>query len=106
MIDLARGVWPALAIALLIGVPCGWLSRAEAGVAWRGRLAIAVLALALAALILSATLDLVPGRAGLWLDSALLHLAAYLVGCGLGWLAAQFRKGRPAPQAEASEIGG
>lgn len=104
--DLARGVWPALATALLIGLPFGWFSRAEAGPAWRGRLALAVLALALGALVLSATLDLVPGRAGLWLDSALLHLAAYLVGCGLGWLAARFRKGRPAPQAEASQTGG
>jgi hypothetical protein len=106
MMDLARGVWPALAAAFLIGVPFGWVSRVEAGAAWRGRLALAALAFALGALALSATLDLVPGRAGFWLDSALLHLAAYVVGCGLGWLAAQVRKDRPAPQAEAPQSDG
>jgi hypothetical protein len=106
MMDLARGVWPALAIAFLIGVPFGWLSRAEAGAAWRGRLALAALGFALGVLALSATFDLVPGRAGLWLDSALLHLAAYLLGCGLGWLAAQVRKDRPAPEAEVPQTSG
>jgi hypothetical protein len=94
MIDLARQVWPALALALVIGLPFGWLSRAGGGAVWHGRLALAVLAVALGALALSAAFDLVAGGAGLWLDSALLHLAAYLLGCGLGWLAAQLRKGR------------
>jgi hypothetical protein len=94
MIDLARQVWPALALALVIGLPFGWLSRAGSGIVWRAQLAIAVLTLVLGVLGLSVALDLVPGRPGLWLDSALLHLAAYLVGCGLGWLAARLRNGR------------
>ena len=100
MIDLARQVWPALGLAFVIGLPFGWLSRASGGAIWRGRLALAVLLLALGALGLSAALDLVPGRAGLWLDSALLHLAAYLAGCALGWVAGRLRDGRPAASEE------
>lgn len=96
MTDLARQVWPALAIALVLGLAFGWWSRAARTALWPGRLALGLLVVALAALGLLAALDLVPGRAGLWLDSALLHLAAYLVGCVLGWAAAlRIRSAQP-----------
>jgi hypothetical protein len=95
MIDLAHQIWPALAAAFVLGLAFGGLSRVEGGLAApRSRIALGVLLIALAALGLSAALDLVPGRPGLWLDSAVLHLALYLAGCGLGWLLSRLRAGR------------
>jgi hypothetical protein len=95
MIDLARQIWPALAAAFVLGLLFGGLSRVEGGLAAsRSRISLAVLLVALAALGLAAALDVVPGRPGLWLDSAVLHLALYLVGCGLGWLLSRLRAAR------------
>jgi hypothetical protein len=95
MIDLARQIWPALAAAFGLGLLFGGLSRVEGGLTTsRSRISLGILVIALAALGISAALDLVPGRPGLWLDSAVLHLALYLVGCGLGWLLSRLRAGR------------
>ncbi len=82
MIVLLAGLWPGLAVALLLGLGVGALAG------WpRDRaipLGLGVLALLLAGL---ATSGLVTGLAGFGLDGGALMLAAYLVGCALGSLA-------------------
>ena len=81
MVALLAGLWPGLAGALVLGLGlgalCGWPHPAVPP-------ALGLAVLALAALALS---GVVPGRAGLFVESGALMLAAYLVGCGLGSLA-------------------
>lgn len=77
---LLSGLWPGLAGGLALGLALGrLLPPLGAGVP-------AGLGLALLALAGTAAAGLVPGMAGLWLESAALMLAAYLAGCGLGLL--------------------
>ncbi|GJD47706.1 hypothetical protein OPKNFCMD_0416 [Methylobacterium crusticola] len=91
MILLAT-LWPAVLAALLVGLGAGLWAGWPAGPARRAAGGLLALGLGLAGLALA---GVVPGRAGLWLESAALLLAAYLGGCALAALASRLR--RPAP---------
>jgi len=83
---LVHSLWLSLAIALVLGLAVGWLTASREPSPWfsgwvPGGLVVAALGL------LAAILQLLPGRLGLWLDSALLLTALYIIGCFLGWLA-------------------
>lgn len=88
MIVLLAGLWPGLAVALLLGLGIGALSG------WPRDRAVP-LGLAAAALGLGgvAAAGLVTGVAGLWLDGGALMLAAYAAGCALGSLIRPDRTG-------------
>lgn len=91
---LAEFLAPGLAAAALVGVAAGLFRYGAArprGSA-RADLVTAVVGLALlAGLHLSDRVGapVVSGRIAFWADSALLHLAAYLVGTASGWLLAR-----------------
>ncbi|AWN35723.1 hypothetical protein [Methylobacterium radiodurans] len=86
MIVLLAGLWPGLAVALLLGLGIGALAG------WPQDRAIPLgLAAAAAGLGGVTASGLVAGPPGLWLESGALMLAAYAVGCALGGLA------RPGP---------
>jgi len=99
MIVLAERFWPAIAAAALAGVlfaALGGRGRSSPGAT---RL-LQFLALAgLVAGILAVSLQLVPGRPGLWLETAVLVFGAYAFGCGAGaaarWGARQVQERRP-----------
>ena len=82
MILLATNLWPGLAAALLLGLCIGALVGLP-----RGRFGLITAALpvaALAALVTLSVLALVPGEAGLKVETGALMLGAYLGGCTLG----------------------
>jgi hypothetical protein len=98
MTILLTHLWPSLVPALLLGLLLGWKPRAPQPATDRfGRLAAGVATLAIAAGAALCALALVPGRAGFWLESAVLHAAAYAAGIGVAWLARQAR-GKGAPE--------
>jgi hypothetical protein len=77
--------WGWLLGSLLIGLGMGWIavvhrgpcvSRAQAR--WLAVLAVALIAVA--------SSRIVPGRAGYWLDLALVMFVPYLLGCAVGSL--------------------
>jgi len=79
---LLTSLWPALSVALLLGLVAGGLSGLP-----RDRIGLAVaicLVIALAILSGLALSERVPGLAGLWVETATLMLATYLAGCALG----------------------
>ncbi|WP_193938432.1 hypothetical protein, partial [Rhodoblastus sphagnicola] len=82
MIYLSQTLLPWWLAAFALGVAIGFIpARRDASVG-RGRGVAATLVLALGAV--AATLALPPGRAGLWLETAVLASAAYGVGCLCG----------------------
>ena len=86
MADLASFHMVFLAGAALIGLLSGWIAVVHRGAVLQG----AALQLAIAAIAIMLALSFshfLPGRAGYWLDLALVMLAAYLPGCLVGsWL--------------------
>jgi hypothetical protein len=97
---LLNALWLPLVLAVLLGLAAGWWigrsaeGRSGAWVAWP----LAILAVGG----IGAWWQLLPGRAGLWLDAGLLLLAAYAAGSLAGGLAGRARGGaagsRAAPQ--------
>jgi len=80
--------WGWLLGALALGFAMGWVAvvHRAPGVPrwWMGLLSVLALALVIVALA-----DLVPGRAGYWLELLLLMFVPYLAGCAVGsWLRA------------------
>lgn len=80
--------WGWMLVAGILGLLVGWIvTQTERHVRWvAGWLHAALWIFAIG--IVVAVLKLLPGRAGLWLETALLLFAAYLVGC---WLSAWIR---------------
>jgi len=81
---LVSQYWPWLVAAFALGLVVGmatW-SRAEAAGWLSGWLRWALIAFVVCLLV--AVFKLVPGRGGLWLDTALWHFIAYIAGCWLG----------------------
>ena len=78
--------WGWLLASVLLGLAMGWIAVVHRGpgvskitARWLAALAVIAVAAALG--------RVVPGRAGYWLDLALIVLALYLVGCAAGsWL--------------------
>jgi predicted flap endonuclease-1-like 5' DNA nuclease len=91
MVYVFENFWVWLLAALIVGLIVGWLtwSRARreswfAGWATWGAIAFVVG-------LVVALLRLLPGRWGLWLETALLSFVVYIVGCFLGgWLKSIF----------------
>ncbi len=77
-----------LLVALAGGLAVGWVTsdREDKGPSGWAALAMTVFVL----MAVAATLKWVPGRPGLWLDTAVLFGAAYLLGCVVGAFARVF----------------
>lgn len=76
------GLWPGLAGALVLGALVGamvGLPRDRASAAVAGLLCLALIALAGLTV-----MELVPDRAGLWVETAAAMLGIYLIGCLAG----------------------
>lgn len=91
MTYLLATYWLPLLLALLVGAATGFLTFARPGTGWLPRSWpgwLKLLGLLFLAGIVVAALRLLPGAAGLWLETALLLIAAYFIGVFLGsWLA-------------------
>jgi hypothetical protein len=86
MIFLATFHWGWLLATLLLGFAMGWIAVVHRGHGVSKQLTRSLAAL-VAVLLAAALARAIPGRPGYWLDLALLMLALYLIGCGLGsWL--------------------
>jgi uncharacterized membrane protein YbjE (DUF340 family) len=69
-----------LAIAAILGLLVGWATCSRAEASWKSSwLPFAILAFILGVFVASQMM--LRGRAGLWLDTALLMFAAYIAGC-------------------------
>ncbi|WP_336485582.1 hypothetical protein [Methylobacterium nigriterrae] len=90
---LLSGLWPGLAGALLLGLAVGRLTGMPRAVALGLGLGTAAACLAGVAVA-----GLVPGRAGLWVDSAALMLGVYLGGCLCGATARRLGARRPSAE--------
>lgn len=93
---LLQHLWPALAIAAVLGLGFTLVFGTGVGLPsarWELRIA-ALLALLVGALV--AFLGVVPGRAGLWLDIGMLCVLAYAAGTSIGaairWLGTRARR--------------
>jgi hypothetical protein len=85
MMPILHHLWPSLALAGLLGIVFGWISRSAGPMNRAGRIAAILAAICLVVAGAVALLGLVPERAGFWLDSAVLHALAYVAGLCLGW---------------------
>ena len=86
MTYLIEILWGWLLAALALGAVVGWITCArERGNWFTGWVPWALVVFAL--LLVLAAMSLVPGRAGLWLETGLLLFSAYIIGCCLGcWI--------------------
>lgn len=96
MTYLLATYWLPLLLALLIGAATGYFTFARAGAGgWRPQSWPGWLKLLGVVFIVGLVVALpgwLPGAAGLWLETALLLVAAFIVGCLLGsWLASVLR---------------
>jgi hypothetical protein len=86
MVYLVMFHWGWLLASLLLGLAMGWIAVVHRGPAVSKTLARS-LALLAAALVAVAISRILPGRAGYWLELALIMFVPYLVGCAIGsWL--------------------
>ncbi|WP_315862563.1 hypothetical protein [Phreatobacter aquaticus] len=85
MIYLAQTFWLPLALTLVGGIAWGLFSPSRPPTRGTVRL-VDVLAIAIVAAGVASVLKWLPGRPGLWLDTALLFVLAYGAGCVLGGL--------------------
>jgi predicted flap endonuclease-1-like 5' DNA nuclease len=88
MIYLVQTFALPLAAALIGGLVVGWVTSDKEDRGPSGWAAFAVTALAL--MVVASALKWLPGRPGLWLDTAILFSAAYLLGCLVGAFARVF----------------
>jgi hypothetical protein len=86
MAYLAGFHWGWLLASLLLGFGMGWIAVVHRGPAV-SKVMARWLALLVAVLIAVTVAQVIPGRAGYWLELALIMLAPYLMGCAVGsWL--------------------
>lgn len=84
--------WGWLLAALVIGGIVGFVTFARPRARWvDGPVIVAILVFIAVALV--AWLRFVPDRGGYWLELAVLMVAAYVIGCFLGWLVRSFSAG-------------
>lgn len=84
MLYLLTGFWQWFAVALFIGLAVGWLTTTRNREKFYGQGAIVTAAFVLAGGFLFANLQTIPGRAGLFLELALLAASAYGLGLPIG----------------------
>lgn len=92
---LVTHLWPALLAALALGLGVGWFSCAKE-TSRAARVWALAAALTFAVGCAAAMLALTSGRAGLWLETALLLGGLYLAGCCLGCLLGRWLRAKPA----------
>lgn len=93
MVYLVQTFAVPLIVTLVLGLVFGWIAAVKED---RGRSAWAALAITIFALmVVASALKWLPGRPGLWLDTAVLFSGAYLIGCIVGGLAHGIGAGRP-----------
>jgi predicted flap endonuclease-1-like 5' DNA nuclease len=96
--------WGWLLAALIIGCVVGFATVARPRARWLdGPSGLALLVFALA--IIVALARLLPGRPGYWLDLGVLMVAAYLIGCLIGWLVKFASTGSEPALATAGAVG-
>lgn len=91
MVYVFENFWVWLLAGLIVGLVVGWLtwSRARRDGWFAGWATWGAIAFGIGVVV--ALLRLLPGRWGLWLETALLSFVAYIVGCFLGgWLKSLF----------------
>ncbi|GJE16769.1 hypothetical protein [Methylobacterium marchantiae] len=95
MLLLLTVLWPALLASLALGAAIGWhLGPPRSRTARFSAIGLALGALVLAGIALA---GFVPGRAGFWVESAALNLAAYCAGAVSGAFAGPMRRSRISP---------
>jgi predicted flap endonuclease-1-like 5' DNA nuclease len=98
MAFLIEKFWAPLLIAAVLGVCIGWITcgqkRSAGSAIW-----LAVAGALFAAGVIAAMQLSLPGRVGLWLETALLTFAAYVVGCCVGCAARALLLGSNAEEA-------
>jgi hypothetical protein len=82
MMYVAMFHWGWLLGALLLGLVAGWISVVQRGGV--SRVTARWLMVLVVVLVVAAAVHIVPGRAGYWLDLALVMFALYLAGCAIG----------------------
>lgn len=100
MLYLVQSFAIPLLIALVGGLAVGWITSDKEDEGPSGLAAAAMVVFAL--MVVAAALNWVPGRPGLWLDTAVLFGTAYLAGCVVGAFARVFTD---KVEAEASPLG-
>ena len=86
MVFLLTFHWGWLLGSALLGLAMGWIAVVHRGPVVSKRMSRWLSLLALV-LVVAALARVVPGRAGYWLDLALVMFAMYLLGCAVGsWL--------------------
>ncbi len=81
--------FPWLLLTLVAGIAIGWITCERNSSNWlSGWVPFGLVAFFIG--LVAAMLQWFPGRAGLWLDTALLVFATYIVGCCIGCLAKQY----------------
>lgn len=96
MLSLLQLLWPALVIAFTLGFVVGLATCSHVAPSRAGSVTAAIalgLAVVGAAIV---ALELVPGRAGLWLETAVWLVAAYGPGCVSGALMGRALRRGPA----------
>ncbi len=89
MIYIATQSWVWMLLSALVGFAMGWVSVIQRSYALTDP-TMKKCGAALAAIVLVSLFHLIPGRAGYWLDLALVMLVFYLAGCMIGsWLRMQ-----------------
>ncbi|MBN8938882.1 MAG: hypothetical protein J0H01_05295 [Rhizobiales bacterium] len=98
MLYLVQTFWLPLAIALAGGLIWGWISAGRPDN--RGRSGwVGFAGFLLVTAVVAALLKWLPGRPGLWLDTALLFIIAFFGGCVIGSLARQTHRGEQVEEA-------
>jgi hypothetical protein len=78
--------WGWLLASALLGLAMGWIAVVHRGQGV-SKVTARWLAALVAALVVAALTQAIPGRPGYWLDLGLVMFALYLVGCAVGsWL--------------------
>jgi hypothetical protein len=86
MTYLATFHWGWLLASWLLGFAMGWIAVVHRGQGV-SKVTSRWLAALMAALVVAALTQAIPGRPGYWLDLGLVMFALYLVGCAVGsWL--------------------
>jgi hypothetical protein len=86
MAYLATFHWGWLLASSLLGFAMGWIAVVHRGQGV-SKVTARWLAALVAALVVAALVQAIPGRPGYWLDLGLVMFALYLVGCAVGsWL--------------------
>jgi hypothetical protein len=78
--------WPWLVLVLACSALVGWMTAGTANGRPGSRAWLVMVVLAFVVGLVVAFMQWLPGRAGLWLETGLMFVASFALGCGLGAL--------------------